>query len=199
MTTASKKDHRVAALCLVALAAALCGALIAGRSDSSAIAGAEPAFTVLAGGGATQDNPWAGMSFGVPDDGVRTTTVSGRQVWVGAGRADWVCVSAKSVFGPGRFGACAHEGAAVANGSFTVSHPAPGVVEREGLARGTAEVVGLLPDGVSKVRVQFANGETAVKPVESNLVAFSTTADPERYTYSDESGQEHQGDLRSTS
>lgn len=179
------------------LVAAACGGLlIAGQSDNCATAQTPPATELSAASSGTPStaNPWAASPFPVRDADARSVDVAGDRVWLGT-FDDQVCVLADNRHEPGHFGTCAPVGAAAANGLFSISRPAPAVVEGRGLPAGTSEIVGVVPDGVLAVTLHFEDGARIDHAVTSNVVRAEHSAVPRSYEYRDASGAKHHADL----
>lgn len=111
---------------------------------------------------------------------------AGWQLWTAPGDK-YVCLSAK---GPksetGNARNCGLVDQTMTNGLFGVSHPAPS----DGLPAGTAELSGMLPDGVETVTVQLAGGGSARAPVVDNAIAETFAVEPTGVTWVDGAGVE---------
>jgi hypothetical protein len=126
----------------------------------------------------------------------RLATPGGVALWVGRSR-DWagrhsgdrMCLMQLRTNNSSG-GGCARVDQVLADGFFTVGHPAPG-----GTATGTAEVGALVPDGVKRVTFVFAGGSTVDVPVMDNGVSTTLPATPKTARFLDANGNTHVIDL----
>ncbi|HEY1539470.1 MAG TPA: hypothetical protein VGF63_08745 [Solirubrobacteraceae bacterium] len=125
----------------------------------------------------------------IGDDGVQHVTVSGEDVWLGAGPHK-VCMAAAPAQESARRVVCARPHQIVDHGLFEWGRPAPPAAGPKAI-----EITGLVIDGVRTVTFRLADGEVAGATVTENVVAAALPADPVHVTFRDGDGILHSADL----
>ncbi|HEX4344113.1 MAG TPA: hypothetical protein VHZ31_00985 [Solirubrobacteraceae bacterium] len=125
----------------------------------------------------------------IGDDGVQHVSVSGQDVWLGAGPRK-VCIAAGPDASSSERVVCARPHQIVDHGLFEWGHPAPAAA-----GPNAVELTGLVIDGVSTVTFRMADGEVADAPVTENVVVATLPADPVHVTFRDGDGILHSADL----
>jgi hypothetical protein len=133
------------------------------------------------------ENPFtpSGKLLGVNVADARRVTVADRDVWLARGTSK-VCLMTLGTVGSGASaGTCVRATQVLADGAFVWGHPAPADVASQRLPADTAEVAGLVPDGVASVTFTLADGSVKQVPVTSNVVAATFDASPRSARFRD--------------
>ena len=121
----------------------------------------------------------------------RRLAVPGVMLWVAADESA-VCISARSVLEPNvARGACARPAQILDDGLFVTGSPSPAYVVAAGVASGTSEIAGLLPDGVGSVTFTLADGSRREVTVVGNGVAATLPSQAQRVSFRDRNNVAH--------